>query len=318
MADLRARVSRPLAIALGVGVGVVGLAVALILWPRAPAPVPTVATPASAPTSLPAPVVAAADPVAPRASEPALQPASAASAKPAERRGHDLYADFQLAQGSTQLATIERGINAYEECFLYANAGGIEGFISESIPEGLDKAEWDRRASALRSRARHCAGFASQDGRAKLRAMQDAAVSAGSLAERGRRVAQEPATSQEQSTVACAAVRGLPASRPAIRFIGPALHEAAARRADHLLNGVAPPVRSVAVSLATCDLDPAACARMLGVADSACAEEGLCDLTSDRDYLQRSVAPDTFAAADALAGRIVGLVERKDCVALFQ
>lgn len=303
---------------IALGAVVVAAAGAAVWWARSQPPEPpAVAAVPAAPPVIDAP--AAASGAAPAIEAVASAPAPAASsARPPERRAQDLYADFQLAQGSTQLSTIERGIAAYEECFLYADAGGIEGFVTGSIPEGLDKAEWDRRANALRARARRCAGFASQDGRARLRELQDAAVAAGSLAERSRRVAQDPATAQEQTTVACAAVRGLPASRPAIRFIGPALNEAAARRPDHLLNAAAPPVRGIAVSLAMCDLDPAACSRMLGVADTACAEEGLCDLTSDRDYLQRSVAPEAFGAADALARQIVGLVARKDCAALFQ
>jgi hypothetical protein len=282
---------------------------ALLLRKPTPAGVSPVPVAASA-TPMPAPVV---EPIA-SAPRPVASQASAVSTK----RFYDLFSDFQLAQGSTQLGTIEKGIAAYEECFLYATPGGIEGYVSDAIPDGLDKAEWERRASHLRSRARRCAGFADQDVQARLRELQEVAIKAGSIAERARKVAEDPQSAGEQATVACAVVKGMPASKAAVRFIGPALNQAAASREGHVLRRLPPEASGVAVSLALCDLDPDACRRMLGLADSACAEEGLCNLSSDRDYLQKTTPPDLFAAADDAAREIEAMVARGDCAALFE
>lgn len=263
--------------------------------------------------------VAAASPL----HSPPVQVSSAANAG-SRLEQRNLFADYQAALGSSELAVIERGLNAWHICVGYMGEGAddTESYVNLVVPEGLTHAERDRRARYARARAARCADFAMQtQAMRKVEGLSRKALDLGSASERLRWILLAPseasAVPAALAETSCKVVAQYPQSGEGIRYITTALLDASRRRPSHMLNQTPRPARNVAINLAMCDLHPEGCGIYSNLVGSACIQDGKCDYQGEVEYLQAETTPAEFARAQELRRAIVAAVKAGSCSVLF-
>lgn len=236
----------------------------------------------------------------------------------------NLFADYQTALGSSDLAAIERGLEAWHICVGYMGDGtdDTESYVNLVVPDGLSRAERDRRAQYARARAARCADFAMQSqAMQQVEDLSRKALELGSASERLRRMLfASPEASVVPAALAeasCKMVTQYPQSGAGIRYITIAMHDASLHRPSHILNQTPRPARSVAINLAMCDLHPEGCGIYSSFVGSACVQSGRCDYQGEVEYRQATTAPAEYARAQELRRAIVVAVKTGNCSVLF-
>lgn len=300
-------------------------ALACATWLLAP-----VGTPKAERLTLPATLSRATE--APLAAAPEAEPASLQPAIPSSAPTQvvafdttNLFSVFQLAIGSSDPKTIERGLSAWRTCAGYVGLGSwdLETWLNEVLPEGLAPADRERRAKRGRASAARCAGFAGQlEAAEQADALSKHARELGLVSEQLRSaVFDSPWSAENQDTFArlsCAVVSQYPDNKHGIRLISIAMRSAAASRSSHLLNAVSPRARSVAINLAFCDLDPEGCNSHSNFVGSACMQSGACSYAREEDYWLATTPPEVLAEAQPLRTALVRLVNQRACNELFR
>jgi hypothetical protein len=261
-------------------------------------------------------------------------PLSAAAALIPAQQGLDepkfdttnLYSAFQLAQSSSDPKVLEKGLAAWRSCAGYVGLGSwdLETWVNYVLPEGLPISERDRRAKRGRASALRCAGFAGQtQAMDEAEALGQRARELGSAAELlHHSIFSQPASPAADKVLvarlSCDVVKTFPNSVAGVRLIGFAMRNAAASRADHLLNSLPIQSRNVAINLAFCDLDPVGCSAHSNFVGSACMQSGECSYSREEQYWQSKTKPEIYEPAQALRHRLVQSVKQHDCRALFE